>query len=92
MNIDCAPEHDEDPISVQFVLELELCPDHDPLEQLDAFPEAILDLVEALPGIHKSRLMAVIGQMLVDGKVEPNGIRSSIQLVGPNHDDSDEDA
>jgi hypothetical protein len=80
----CAPDHDCDPVVARLVLDINFCPDHDPITALDDFPDAVLDLVSQVTELHGSRLSIVLGAEIAEGATTRSGRRSLIQLI---HDD-----
>lgn len=68
----------------RLVLDINLCPDEDPLTALGDVPDTILDLMEQLPELHTSALSIVLGQSFADGTTRRGGRRTLIQLVDPD--------
>lgn len=84
MNGHCAPDHAHDPIVARLVLDLYLCPDNDPITDLEDLPETIQDLAVTIPQLHASELSIVIGGTFAEGRTTHTGTQTMMQQVHPD--------
>jgi hypothetical protein len=81
---------DEDPISLQIVITMDVVDRPATLEALDHLPTQLLDVVTAVPGIDEVKVAGVLGQTWVEGTIRPPDHYFTLQLTLTGGRDEDE--